>query len=247
MSSIPDTFDFEAPAFRRVGLPTLPPVNLAMMATALLPPRATSAQPVDCNPVARDFTSEGLFSSTQEVSIANLRDFALGLKNDKKRKYEGVSAAEESNIRGAQFRTVASVKSKEKAYKDCMNEMANTKIYKSLGSLQKNPSFDPSISYNFVPELEFGFIIAVRGVREEAKWIIISRRLTQFLILYKRPLLKTRKVKLLKAGVLEKNLWAYQEYELSTISGVVRKLFTKFKAAGIMYEKRDFLEGEYIL
>jgi hypothetical protein len=85
------------------------------------------------------------FHSTQEVSIANLRAFAHGLKNDEKRKYEGVSAAEESSIRGAQLRTVASVKSKEKAYKDIMNEMANTKIYKSLGSLQKNPSFDPSI------------------------------------------------------------------------------------------------------
>jgi hypothetical protein len=71
-----------------------------------------------------------------------------------------VSAAEESNIRGEQLRMVASVKSKEKAYKDFINEMANTKIY-------KYPSFDPSISYNFVPDLEFGFIIAVRGVREE--------------------------------------------------------------------------------
>jgi hypothetical protein len=81
-----------------------------------------------------------------------------------------VSAAEESNIRDTQFRTIASVKSKEKAYKD-MNEMSNTKIYKSLGSLQKNPRFDPNISYNFEPELEFGFIIAVRGVREEANWI----------------------------------------------------------------------------
>jgi hypothetical protein len=78
MSSIPNTFDFEAPAFRRVGLPTLPPVDLAIMAADLLPPRATSAQPVDCNPFARDFTSEGLFNSTQEVSIANLRAFAHG-------------------------------------------------------------------------------------------------------------------------------------------------------------------------
>jgi hypothetical protein len=84
-------------------------------------------------------------------------------------------------------------------------------------------------------------------VREEAKWIIISRCPTQFLILYKRPLLKTRKAKLLRSGVLEKNLWAYKEYELSTLSGVVRKLFTKFKAAGIMYENRDFLDGEYTL
>jgi hypothetical protein len=158
-----------------------------------------------------------------------------------------VSAAEESNIRGAQFRTVASVKSNEKAYKDFMNEMANTKIYKTLDSLQKNPSFDPSISYNFVPALEFGFIIAVRGVREEAKLIIISRCLTQFLIIYKRPLLKTRKAKLLKAGVLENNLLAYQEYELLTLSGVVRKLFTKFKAAWIMYENRDLFDSEYTL
>jgi hypothetical protein len=85
MSCIPDTFDFEAPAFRRVGLPTLPSVDLAMMAVALLPPRATSAQPVDCNPIASDFTSEGLFNSTQEVSIANLRAFAYGLKNDTKK------------------------------------------------------------------------------------------------------------------------------------------------------------------
>jgi hypothetical protein len=84
-------------------------------------------------------------------------------------------------------------------------------------------------------------------VREKANWIIISICLTQFLILYKRPLLKTSKAKLLKAGVLENNLWAYQEYELSTLSGVVRKLFTKFKAAGIMYENRDFLDGEYTL
>jgi hypothetical protein len=198
-------------AFRRVGFPTRPPVDQAIMAAALLPPPATSAQQVDCNPVpystaapahtARDFTSEGLFNSTQEVSIANLRAFAHGLKNNEKRKYEGVSAAEESNIRGAQLRTLASAKSKEKAYKYIMNEMANTKIYKSLGSLHKNPSFDPSTSYNFVSELEFGFIIAVRGVREEAKWITFSRSLTQFLILYKIPLLNTRKAKLLKAGV----------------------------------------------
>jgi hypothetical protein len=158
-----------------------------------------------------------------------------------------VSAVEESNIRGAQFRMLASTKSKEKAYKDFTNEMANTKIYKSLGSLQKNLSFDPIISYNFVPELEFGFLIAVRGVREEAKWIIISRYLTHFIILYKRPLLKTRKANLLKAGVLEKNLWTYQEYELLTLSGVIRKLFTKFKAAGIMYENRDLLDSEYTL
>jgi hypothetical protein len=165
MSSIPVTFYFEAPAFRRVGLLTLPPVNQAMMASALIPPPATFAPSVDCNPVpysaspahiARDFTSEGLFNSTQEVSIANLRAFAHGLKNNEKRRYEGVSAAEESKIRGAQFRTLASAKSKEKAYTYFMNEMENTKIYKSLGSIQKNPSFDPRISYNFVPELEFG-------------------------------------------------------------------------------------------
>jgi hypothetical protein len=64
---------------------------------------------------------------------------------------------------------------------------------------------------------------------------------------YKRPLLYSRKAKLLNAGVLETDRWANQDYELSTLSCVVRKLSTMFKAAGVMYEKRDFLDGEYSL
>jgi hypothetical protein len=63
-----------------------------------------------------------------------------------------VSAAEESDTRGAQLRRRADVKSKEKAFSD-LTEMANTKIYKYLGSLQKNPRFDPHISYTLVPEV----------------------------------------------------------------------------------------------
>jgi hypothetical protein len=53
-----------------------------------------------------------LFCNTQDDTSFNNRAFAMSLKRGEERKYEGVSAAEETKIMCAQFRTTANIKSK---------------------------------------------------------------------------------------------------------------------------------------
>jgi hypothetical protein len=42
-------------------------------------------------------------------------------------------------------------------------------------------------------------------------------------------------------------IWAYEEYELSTLAHRIRKLFTVILSYGIMYENRDFQDGKCII
>jgi hypothetical protein len=72
----------------------------------------------------------------------------------------------------AQFSTTANIKSK----------LQVTKRYHKLGIKQKNPLYYSSDPYTFVPEFEYVFIIVCRREKTECKWMIVTRCITQFII-----------------------------------------------------------------
>jgi hypothetical protein len=167
----------------------------------------------------------------------------MSLHIGEQRKYEGVSAAEETTILCAQFCTTGNIKSKLQVANAFYGCLASTKRYHELGSKQKNPLYDPSDPYTFLPEFEYGFIIVCRGEKTEWKWLIVTRCITQFLILYRQKLHKAVIKRLKAEGVPDSSIWAYEEYELSTLAHRIRKLFTIIPSYGIMYENRDFQDG----
>jgi hypothetical protein len=171
----------------------------------------------------------------------------MNLKIGEQRKYEGVSASEETIIICAQFHTTSNIKSKLQVANAFYGCLASTKRYHELGIKQKNPLHDPSDPYTFVPEFEYGFIIVCRGENNEWKWLIFTRCTTQFLILYKQKLHKATFKRLKETGVPHYSIWTYEEYEISTLAHRIRKLFTVILSYGIMYENRDFQDGKYII
>jgi hypothetical protein len=96
--------------------------------------------------------------------------------------------------------------------------LASTKRYHELAIKQNNPLYDPSDPYTFVPEFEYGFIIVCREEKTEWKWLIVSRCITHFLILYKQKLHTAVLKRLKERGVPDSSIWAYEEYEISTLS-----------------------------
>jgi hypothetical protein len=207
------TFDFEGPANCFVDASTTVDCGTAPAGTATAPVDFVLATKVDCGsaPVtavaAAPTQTNMLFGNTQVDTTFNARAFAMSLKIGEQRKYEGVGAAEETTILCAQFRTTANIKSKlqvENAFNGCL---ASTKRYHELGIKQKNPLYDP---YTFVPDFEYGFIIVCRGEKTEWKWLIVTRCITQFLILYRQKLHKAVLKRLKEKGVPDSSIWVYE-------------------------------------
>jgi hypothetical protein len=217
--------------------------------TASAPVDFVPATKVDCGSApaaavaAAPTQTNMLFGNTQVDTTFNARAFAMSLKRGEQRKYEGVSAAEETTILCAQFRTTANIKSKLQVANAFYGCLASTKRYHELGIKQKNPLYDPSDPYTFVPEFEYGFIIVCRGEKTEWKWLIFTRCITQFIILYNQKLHKAVHKRFKETGVPYSSIWAYEEYELSTLAHRIRKLFTVISSYGIIYKNRDFQDG----
>jgi hypothetical protein len=151
---------------------------------------STPAAAVTAAVAAAPTQTNMLFGNTQVDTTFNSRAFAMSLKRGEQRKYEGVSAADEATILCVQFRTTANIKSELQVANAFYGCLVSTKRYHELGIKQKNPLYDPSDPYTFVPEFEYGFIIVCRGEKTERKWLIVTRCITQFLILYKQKLHK---------------------------------------------------------
>jgi hypothetical protein len=209
------TFDFEGPDNCCVDASTTVDCGTAPAGTATAPVDFVPAMKVDCGsaPVtavaAAPAQTDMLFGNTQVDTTFNARAFAMSLKRGEQRKYEGVSAAEETTIPCAQFRTTANIKSKLQVANAFYGCLASTKRYHELGIKQKNPFYDPSDPYTFVPEFEYGFIIVCIGEKTEWKWLIVTRCITQFLILYKQKLHKAVLKRLKEEGVPDSSIWAF--------------------------------------
>jgi hypothetical protein len=162
------TFDFEGPANCCVDASTTVDCGTAPVGTATAPVDFIPATKVDCGsaPVtdvnAAPAQTNMLFGNTQVDTTFNARAFAMSLKRGEQRKYEGVSAAEETTLLCAQFRTTANIKSKFQVANAFYGCLASTKRYHELGIKQKNRLYDPGDPYTFVPEFEYGFIIVCR-------------------------------------------------------------------------------------
>jgi hypothetical protein len=149
------TFDFEGPANCCVYASTTVDCGTAPAGTASAPVYSVPATKVDCGsaPVAAPAQTNMLFGNTQVDTTFNDRAFAMSLKRGEQMKYEGVSAAEETTILCAQFRTTANIKSKLQVANAFYGCLASTKRYHELGIKQKNPLYDPSDPYTLYQSL----------------------------------------------------------------------------------------------
>jgi hypothetical protein len=72
-------------------------------------------------------TTSTLFSGSQDNTVMNARAFAMHLKREEERRYEGVSASQDNTIIGATYRSPAHLKSKEKMAIDFFNVLASVR------------------------------------------------------------------------------------------------------------------------
>jgi hypothetical protein len=109
------TFDFESPANCCADAAT--PVDCGTASAATATVAFAPATKVDCGfapatAVANAPAQTNMISgNTQDDTSFNARAFAMSLKRGEKKKYEGVSAAEETTLMCAQFCTTANIKS----------------------------------------------------------------------------------------------------------------------------------------
>jgi hypothetical protein len=110
------TFDLEVPDYCCVDAAATVDFGTAPAATATAPVAFAPATKVTCgsapatDAVAAPVQTNMLFGNTQDDTSFNARSFAMSLKRGEKRKYEGVSAAEEITIMCAQFHTTVDIK-----------------------------------------------------------------------------------------------------------------------------------------